>query len=439
MSAVVGVGSLLVAHGLGYDAWSWMVWARELAHGSLATAGGPSLKPLPVLLVSPLTPLGDVGPFAWLALQRVSALLAVLLAWRVGARLGGTVAGAIAALVLAISPDLGVTALYGSSEPLLLVLVLGAVDCQLSGRDRHAFVLLGVAGLIRPEAWVIVAVLAVVWWLPVRRLDPVVLESVVVPPAIWFAMTWLGSGSPLTQLRGAPGGYYDGGLAALGGAAGAIAAAALALGAIAVIDAARRRQREILLIAAVAIACVVIVATMTQLGYPGTRRYFAAPVGLFAVLAGVGAAALLALVSPRVARVAAPALAVLIVASALPTVISTARTVSVARAQDRDLAQLKDAVALAGGRHAVLAAGRPAVNPGRQTALAWLLDAPLAGVQPTWHSTTARPHWHPPAIVFSGPRRRAGPRPARPQQWTLRRLGRAGVWDVDLATRSAGR
>ncbi|MCZ4494152.1 MAG: hypothetical protein JWP53_3083, partial [Conexibacter sp.] len=34
---VAGGLSLLVAHPLGYDAWSWMVWARELAHGALET------------------------------------------------------------------------------------------------------------------------------------------------------------------------------------------------------------------------------------------------------------------------------------------------------------------------------------------------------------------------------------------------------------------
>jgi 4-amino-4-deoxy-L-arabinose transferase-like glycosyltransferase len=434
-AAVVGVASLAVAHGLGYDAWSWMVWARELVHGSLSTAGGPSLMPLPVLLVSPLTPLGDLGPLAWLALQRTSALLAVWLAWRVGARLAGQVAGWIAALVLLVSPDLGVTALYGSSEPLLLVLVLAAVECHLLGRDRHAFVLLGVAGLIRPEVWPIIVVLAIVWWRRNGRPDVLVLASVTLPPAVWFAMTWLGSGSPFTQLRGAPGGYYDGGIAALGGATGAIALPALGLAAFAAIDAVRRHEREITLVAIVAVGWVLIVATMTQLGYPGTRRYFAAPAALLALLAGVATARLLRRTSPPVARVAAPALALLIAVSALSTVMSTARTVGVARTQDRDLAQLREAVALAGGRDAVLAVGRPAVNPARQSALAWLLNAPLGRVQATWHSTAADPHWHPPAIVFSGPRHRAGPTPARPRRWPLRPIGRAGAWDIVQAAR----
>lgn len=428
---VAGVASLAVAHGLGYDAWSWMVWAREFLHGSLSTDGGPSLKPLPVLLVAPLTPLGDAAPLAWLALQRVSALLALLLAWRIGARLAGPVAGWTAALVLAVSPDLGVTALYGSSEPLLALLVLGAVERHLNDRDRHAFVLLGLAGLIRPELWLIVALLAIAWWWFARRLDLMVMASVLLPPAIWLGMTWLGSGSPFTQFRGVPGGYYDGGLAALGGATTAIALPALAIAAIAAVNAARRRQREVMLVAAVGVGWVLIVAAMTQVGYPGTRRYFAAPAGLFALLAGVGFAGLVGAMSrPRARAAAAIALAVLVGISAFPVVLKTGRTVSVARAQDADLAQLNDAIAFAGGRDAVLAFGRPAVNPWRQSALAWRLDTPLAGVQGTWHSTDRSPHWHPPAIVFSGPRRRVGPTPARPHRWRMRVIGHVGAWEI---------
>ena len=65
----------------------------------------------------------------------------------------------------------------------------------------------------------------------------------------------------------------------------------------------------------------------------------------------------------------------------------------------------------AGGRAAVLRAGRPAINPWLQTALAWELDVPLSGVQATWSSSRRHPHWAPPALVFRAPgaARRAAP------------------------------
>jgi hypothetical protein len=450
---VAGVASLAVAHGLGYDAWSWMVWARELLHGTLSTYGGPSLKPLPVLLIAPLTLLGNAAPLAWLALARVAALLALLLAWRIGTRLAGPVAGCTAALVLAVSPDLGATALYGSSEPLLVLLVLAAVHRYLHDRRRDAFALLGVAGLIRPELWPIVLVLALAEWRSTRRLDLVVIASVAVSPAIWLALAWLGTGSALTQVidpfaapaaapctrcvahlfatgHRRPPGVAGDGLAALVGAISALALPALAIAAVSAIDAVRRRDRDVVLLAALGIGWLLIVVAMTQLGYPGSRRYFAAPAALFALVAGVGVARLCEPMARRWARAAALAVAVLVSISALPAMLKTTRLVAVARAQDSALAQLREAIALAGGRDDVLAFGCPAINPWRQSALAWQLDTSLARVQATWHSTHIHPHWRPPAIIFSGPGDLTGSVPALPQRWPVRVIGRVGSWTI---------
>jgi hypothetical protein len=78
----------------------------------------------------------------------------------------------------------------------------------------------------------------------------------------------------------------------------------------------------------------------------------------------------------------------------------------------------------------VLAAGRPAVNPWMQTALAWELHARLADVQATWGSHAAAPNWYPPAIVFRGPARFAGARPAVPPRRHAVRIGRTGGWQI---------
>nr|MDQ3725582.1 hypothetical protein [Actinomycetota bacterium] len=63
-----------------YDPWAWLVWGRELVHGGLETAAGPSWKPLPVLTCAPLSLLGDAGPKAWLLIARTGWFCAPLLA-----------------------------------------------------------------------------------------------------------------------------------------------------------------------------------------------------------------------------------------------------------------------------------------------------------------------------------------------------------------------
>jgi hypothetical protein len=442
-AVVLGAASLAVAHPLGYDAWSWMVWARELLHGDVHTAGGPAIKALPVIVMAPFTPLGGAAPLLWLALMRISALVAVLLAYRVGERLGGWIAGLTAAGLLVVGPDLYRTALYGSAEPLLLVFVLAAAERFLAGRPRAALVLLGAGGLIRPELWPFVGVLALLVCVERRRPDPVVLAAAIVPPVIWLALVWAGSGNPFAQWISinATAGPVRGLLpvaAAHGPAvevlvrlAEAIVLPALVLAAVAVVDAVRHRRMQVAWIAAVAIAWILLVAVMAQAGYPGSRRYLLGPASLLAVLAGAGLALVVASVRGAAARIAlGAALGGVILLAAFPTIRESARLVGVARAQDRTLSGLRHAIALAGGRRSVLAAGRPAVNPWMQTALAWELHARLADVQATWGSHAAAPNWYPPAVVFRGPARFAGARPAVPARRHAVRIARTGSWQV---------
>ena len=45
-----------------YDPWAWIVWGREILHLDLSTVDGPSWKPLPVLLTTPVRPLRRPRP-----------------------------------------------------------------------------------------------------------------------------------------------------------------------------------------------------------------------------------------------------------------------------------------------------------------------------------------------------------------------------------------
>jgi hypothetical protein len=161
---LLGAATVLIAPALGYDAWAWMVWARELTDLSLDTTGGPSWKPLPVLVSAPFAWIDGLAPFLWLALVRGAALYAIWLAGRCAARLAGPAAAAafsFAAFGLLVSTDLPRTALYGSSEPLLVVFVLGALLLHLRDRPLSALSLLALAGLIRPELWLLAPIYAI--------------------------------------------------------------------------------------------------------------------------------------------------------------------------------------------------------------------------------------------------------------------------------------
>src|SRR3954468_6001012 len=96
--AAAAVSPLVIRAAPGYDPWTWLLWGREVAGGSLSTAAGPAFKPLPVAVCSLLAPLGSAAPVAWVVLVRAAAGIAVWLAYRLGrelagSRLGGGVAG----------------------------------------------------------------------------------------------------------------------------------------------------------------------------------------------------------------------------------------------------------------------------------------------------------------------------------------------------------
>jgi hypothetical protein len=435
---VAGALSLAVPAAMGYDAWAWMVWGRELAHLDLATTGGPSFKPLPVIVVAPLSVLGGIAPAVWLAGMRACAVASLLLAYRLGTRLAGPAAGAVAAVGLALSADLYRTALLGSAEPALIALTLGAVDRHLDGRRDWALVLVAVAGLIRPEAWVLLGAYGVYVWLREPRLRALVAAAVVLPPALWLGLDWAGSGDPLhassTATEATEGSAAHASVPAfevVRRAADAVIVPTLVLAAVGLVEAARRRDRRVLAIAALAIAWIVVVAIMAEAGFTGTRRYLAAPAAAICAVSGVGLAWLLSAVRGGRTRVAAAcAIAALSLVPAFVRAREEGRTLSVARSQADQLDELRDAVAKVGGRGAVRAVGPPAINPWLQTALAWELHSKLDDVQATWASSRRHPHWAPPALVFRAPARLAGPRPALPRAVTTRTLARSGRWRV---------
>jgi hypothetical protein len=167
---LVGAAVLRLAAGPGlanYDTLYSLVWGRQLAHGTLPdldVAIAPTPHPLATLgaiLVSPLSSLrvdGLHGELAASLAVGVSYVALALLGWLVfalGRAWFNTAAGVLAALiVLTRVPVLDFGARAYVDIP-YLVLVLGAllVETRRPRSGVPVLALLGLAGLLRPEAW----------------------------------------------------------------------------------------------------------------------------------------------------------------------------------------------------------------------------------------------------------------------------------------------
>ena len=95
-AVAIAAASLLLPWALAFDPQAWVVWGRDVGRFALDTSGGPSWKPLPVVITTPLALAGDPAPALWLLVARTGGLLAIAGAAVLGARLGGAVAGAAA-------------------------------------------------------------------------------------------------------------------------------------------------------------------------------------------------------------------------------------------------------------------------------------------------------------------------------------------------------
>ena len=302
---LLAAASLALPSALGYDPYAWVVWGRELAHLDLSTTGGPSFKPLPVLVTAVLSPLGDLTPDAWALIVRAAGLLGVVFAFRVAARFAGVAGGAAAALAAALAASQARNGLQGYSEPLLICLALGAVDMHLGGRTRWAFALGALGALVRPELWALLALYAAYTWASDPAFRPALAGTLLAVPALWIGLDWWGSGDLLhggSVARSTPpesAALTDRpAFTVVRRSAELVTAAVLAAAAVAVALAVRRRVGVVMVLGLATALWVTAVAVMAELGFTGNIRYLAVPAGLLAVLGGIGVGWLLESAAP---------------------------------------------------------------------------------------------------------------------------------------------
>jgi hypothetical protein len=311
-----------------YDT-SWALeWGRQVAAGhapDLAAAGAPTPHPLATLLGAALAPLGAATAadvVVWLGCLSLAGL--ALVVFRLGEAWWGRAAGAIAAAVLLTQPLVLSFGVRAYVDVPFAALVLGAllIETRRPRAGSPVLALLALAGLLRPEAWLLAA-LYVAW---LRR--PVLAAWVVLPPIAWAGLDLLSTGHllhSLTTTRAATGelgratGFEGlltsgpGRLEALMGPlalAGATCGGALAAGRL-------REDRAARLALGTLGAALAAVALVALGGMPVITRYMLVPAALAALLCGLAAS--------RAAR--HPALALALVAAATPVAAARLRSV----------------------------------------------------------------------------------------------------------------
>ncbi len=430
--------SLLLPFEPVFDAWSWLIWGREVAGLDLDTSAGASWKPLPVLLTTPISLAGDAAPALWLLIARAGWLAAVALAARLAWRLardagargrGPLIAAGIAAAALVLLGD-GFTPWIrqfagGLSEPLLVALLLGAIEAHLVRARWVAFGLLVAAALLRPEAWPFLLGYGVwIWRAGGARVAIAVGLAAV--PLLWLGPDLIGSGNAISgaerAARADDEGPLTNGLEALW-RAGTLAPAAL-LAALAVWFVAARRgrrepaegEREIAVLAALALAWVAIVFAMSLLGFAGLPR-FSAPAG--AVFCVLGAVALVLLAERGGAlRLVAALAALALVAQGGFRAVGLGHAVGDAVAIHRSVEGMREVVDTLGPEPFARCGAVTTSDLDSQPALAWELERHVSEVSLRRASVPAQgiallgPD-APADVVGCRPRRRLGCRPSR--------------------------
>jgi hypothetical protein len=183
---------------LGSDAYSYVVWGRDaVAHGTTHHSPFDYTVPKPLdLLVAVVGKLvgAPLAVFGWWTVvgQLAAVVAAALLAYRLAGRTAAW-AGGVLALAL---PVLWRGGPAGDSNVPYAALVVAAAALPPAGYASAG--LLGLAGLLRPEAWGLAVIAAALGWRgALGRERLAALASIVVPPVVWLGSDRILTGDAL--------------------------------------------------------------------------------------------------------------------------------------------------------------------------------------------------------------------------------------------------
>jgi hypothetical protein len=189
-----------------YDTYYTLVWGQELFHGGLPdyhTFRPPTPHPLATFVGWLAAPFGTDSDRLLVLASMLLFVGLLVIVFRFTQRLLGSLVALVAVLAVLTRTDVELLALRAMADLPFYVLVFGAAAYELR-RPRSGWpvlVLLALAGLLRPEAWL----LAGVYWLyliPVSSRRQLVWYAVLVAaaPLIWLAADTLVEHAPLYSL-----------------------------------------------------------------------------------------------------------------------------------------------------------------------------------------------------------------------------------------------
>ncbi len=214
-AALVPAGALLAwllvgAGFLNYDTAYALLWGGDLAHGQTPDYGvpvAPTPHPLATLLGVVLTPLGDGAQPVWVAIAFLALGALGWLTYELGAHWFGPAAGAVAGLLIITRIPVLSFGVRAYVDIPYVALALGAmlVEARRPRAGALPLILLAIAGLLRPEAWLLsFAYLGWLWWAGERdrarlaRLAALALAA----PILWAVSDLAIAGDPLHSLTG---------------------------------------------------------------------------------------------------------------------------------------------------------------------------------------------------------------------------------------------
>jgi hypothetical protein len=196
-----------------YDTIYALLWGREMAHGMSPDTGAalpPTPHPLAELFGLLATPLGDGAIDLTMVIAYVSLALVGYLVYRLGSLWFDRPIGAVAALIVLTRAPYLSNGLRAYVDLPYIALVLGALVIE-SNRTRAGWpvlALLGLAGLLRPEAWLFsLAYLAYLLLRPgggvqARGALLALVALALAGPILWAVFDWITAGSPTYSFTG---------------------------------------------------------------------------------------------------------------------------------------------------------------------------------------------------------------------------------------------
>lgn len=201
------VGRILLGSApLNYDTAYALVWGGEVLDGNLPdyrAFGAPTPHPLLIAICAAVGVTGNAAYtlLEWLGLLAGAGALVAL--FRLARGASSVPAGLLAAAILATSWIFCSLAVTAAKDVLFVALVLlaGALEAERPRRGVSVLVLLGVAGLIRPDAWFLSG-LYWLWLAPGLSMRSRASHAgiALVAPMLWFASDAIVAGSPTFSL-----------------------------------------------------------------------------------------------------------------------------------------------------------------------------------------------------------------------------------------------